>query len=219
MFTTIGVGIATIFKSTPGAGGGAFEYTAIDNSFSMEFNGTDARYIVNSTSDLELTGTDFSISLWIRSDTTTAIILDKYGPTANGWGLYLQSGTLKFITYPSPGAWTSMTTLSTNVWTHIVIVASNTGQTLKCYKDGVEVYNATYAMTVGSNNTDLYIGGESGLGFDFDGHLDELAVFRNALSEETIQAIYDATANNPGKVADLSETPEGVPTAWYRMGD
>ena len=53
----------------------------------------------------------------------------------------------------------------------------------------------------------------------FIGHIDEVAVFAGKLSEETIQAIYNTTANNPGKVADLSETPDGAPTAWYRMGD
>ena len=218
----IGVGLPIPRRSNlPGqSGGSTFEYTAIDNSYSMEFNGTDARYIVKSTSDLELVGTDFSISFWIRSDSTTAILLDKYsGGPVSGWGLYLQAGTLKLLTYPSPAAWTSMTTLSTNVWTHIVVVAENGNQKLKCYKNGLEVYNAAYAMTVGSTTTDLYIGGESTLGFDFDGHLDELAIFRSALSEGTAEAIYNATANNPGKVADLSETPEGIPTAWYRMGD
>ena len=54
----------------------------------------------------------------------------------------------------------------------------------------------------------------------FNGYIDEIA-FWNAieLSAETIKAIYDTTINNPGKVADLSETPEGEPAAWYRMGD
>ena len=51
------------------------------------------------------------------------------------------------------------------------------------------------------------------------GKIDEVALWTTVLSQETIQAIYDTTANNPGKVADLSETPEGAPTAWYRMGD
>ena len=37
MFTTIGVGIGTIFRSVKGDSGGAFEYTAIDNNFSMAF--------------------------------------------------------------------------------------------------------------------------------------------------------------------------------------
>jgi hypothetical protein len=53
----------------------------------------------------------------------------------------------------------------------------------------------------------------------WSGYIDEAATFTKALSANTIQAIYDATANNPGKVADLSETPEGAPEAWYRMGD
>jgi len=48
----------------------------------------------------------------------------------------------------------------------------------------------------------------------FIGHVDEVAVFASKLSEETIQAIYDTTANNPGKVADLSETPEGDGIEW-----
>ena len=53
----------------------------------------------------------------------------------------------------------------------------------------------------------------------WNGKIDEVAIWSTALSESTIQNIYDTTANNPGKVADLSETPEGAPTAWYRMGD
>ncbi len=51
----------------------------------------------------------------------------------------------------------------------------------------------------------------------WSGYIDEAATFTKALSANTIQAIYDTTANNPGKVADLSETPEGAPEAWYRF--
>jgi hypothetical protein len=46
-----------------------------------------------------------------------------------------------------------------------------------------------------------------------------VAIWNTALSEGTIEAIYNTTNDNPGKAADLTETPEGVPTAWYRMGD
>ncbi len=49
------------------------------------------------------------------------------------------------------------------------------------------------------------------------GNIDELAVWNTALSEQTIEGIYNTTNDNPGKVADLSETPEGTPTAWYRF--
>jgi hypothetical protein len=68
-------------------------------------------------------------------------------------------------------------------------------------------------------STSLNIGSYDGASNFFLGKADEAAIWSTVLSEETIQAIYDATANNPGKVADLSETPEGQPTAWYRMGD
>jgi hypothetical protein len=53
----------------------------------------------------------------------------------------------------------------------------------------------------------------------WNGYIDEVATFTKALSADTIQAIYDTTANNPSKVADLTETPGGALEAWYRMGD
>ena len=47
--------------------------------------------------------------------------------------------------------------------------------------------------------------------------LDEVAIWNDKLSQSTIEKIYNTTNDNPGKVADLSETPEGAPLAWYRF--
>ena len=56
-------------------------------------------------------------------------------------------------------------------------------------------------------NVGIDIGGPSSQR-PWDSRLDELAIWTTALSDETVLAIYDTTINNPGKVADLSETPE-----------
>ena len=53
----------------------------------------------------------------------------------------------------------------------------------------------------------------------FDGYLDEVAFYTQTLSAKTIEDIVEITTNQTGKVADLNDTPEGVPFAWYRMGD
>ena len=50
--------------SRPGGGGGSpFEYTAIDNNFSMEFDGTN--YI---TTGVDISGTDFTLSYWVNAN-------------------------------------------------------------------------------------------------------------------------------------------------------
>ena len=77
-----------------------------------------------------------------------------------------------------------------------------------------------FGGSIDNDPADFEIGRKGNNTNNFIGHIDEVAVWKDViLSEETIQAIYNATANNPGKVADLSQTPEGAPTAWYRMGD
>lgn len=52
-----------------------------------------------------------------------------------------------------------------------------------------------------------------------DGYIDELAIWNTALPESTFDGIFQCTVDNPGQVANLNETPEGAPLAWWRMGD
>ena len=98
-------------------------------------------------------------------------------------------------------------------------------QTIRCYKDGGNVVNVTTDFRYQQNPAGaLYIGPLEYLGnrpsySGFVGNLDEIAVWNTDISEGTIEAIYNTTNDNPGKAADLLETPEGAPVAWYRMGD
>ena len=97
MFTTIGVGIATIFKSTPGAGGGAFAYTAIDNSFSMEFDGVASTFNAGLFNDLD--NGDLSACIWINTPNTRTVIdyvFGNDGATAiSGFDINMQAPVLK----------------------------------------------------------------------------------------------------------------------------
>jgi len=224
MFTTIGVGIATIFKSTPGAGGGAFEYTAIDNSFSMEFDPSGPTYFTI-TDDVFGGMTEFTIAFWYKADSFAGdkTVLAKwtgfsdiifYHKNATGWRILMNQA--------SPAVSMQSTIIGTaGVWQHLV--CKYDGSEVKFYLNGGSTTEsqANSATTIPAF-TDMNIGvdlGGSGGGRPWDGKLDELAIWSVALSDETVQAIYDTTINNPGKVADLSETPEGAPTAWYRMAD
>lgn len=204
-------------------GGSAFEYTAIDNSFSMLFDQASNSYF-EVTNEIFGGATAFTISVWCNSisySNDRPILAKWFGESPGLFLLYHDAPNgwrVLFDTSAGQRSFQSTITGSTNVWQHLV-----------CRWDGSEIkffLNNTTTDTgsaVGGNMTNtnsLYIGADVPLASrDWHGNLDELAIWTTALSDETIQAIYDTTANNPGKVADLSETPEGVPTAWYRMGD
>jgi len=233
-----------------GGGGGAFEYTAIDNSFSMLFDqGAGTTYNAGDLIALEW-DQPFSNCAWIKvGSSTVSYISGKQDPLTNngkGWSFSTTSSSLNVpkrlkiqiartlsglvATRNSIEISTTANEVPFDTWTHVAFTydGSKNESGLKLYVNGSEITNITSnslnpPLTGAVDTTvDTGIGGLNATNTtsSFNGYIDEMA-FWNAieLSAETIQAIYDTTINNPGKVADLSETPEGEPSAWYRMGD
>lgn len=175
----------------------------------LNFDATPALITIPDSSALRFVGTDFSISFWLRPKASgNQIIMDKYGPAVAGWGVYLQSGNLRFLSY-LPSNWQTMTTVSQNVWTHILIVGDNTGQNLICYKNGTEVYNAAYALGVISNTTDLIVGTENSSGsLDYVGDLSNLVIWDSNQSSEKDNIYNSGTPAN-----SYTNTPVG----WWKL--
>ena len=223
MFIGIGNPIPEIANlpgpSRPGGGGStpAFEYTAIDNSFSMEFDGVASYYNAGTSTDLEISG-NLTLSAWVYITTGSAFqgIISKRDSGGTNYQFYTDNSAtpkLRFFDGSTPASSTG--NVSLNAWHHIAITIDSgvtNGSTF--YIDGAASGTATFTIT--SNDADLVIGIiDTGIKSSwFNGYMDEVAVWSSALSENTIQAIYDTTVNNPGKVADLSETPEGTPAAF-----
>ncbi len=219
-----GYGIAEVLTSNPASGGGAppFEYTAIANNYSMTFDGID-NYI---ETGITTTGTnDVSISCWIKTSETFAFSESRcaFGGRNNVSGSNYTLGRLgshwstpddmKVRLYNTFGT----TKLNDGNWHNIIYTYNYTTKETKAYVDGnttpeatttFPVWNSAYTIAIGNNGFGLYY---------FEGNVDECAYWNTILSEDTIEKIYNTTNNNPGKVADLSETPEGAPTAWYRF--
>ncbi len=214
-------------------GGGAFKYTAIDNNFSMLFDRSgDTRYDLGSfAQDVLANETAATISTWYKVNTSNnQVLVDFYDATPRSRfaiQVYINSGIYVYVndkSYNIPNVTTG------GNWHHVAAVFDGSGATnadrLKIYLDGSNITGGGYVGTMPTAlgafavSPTSYIGDSASFTANFDGYIDEMAVWGGiALSEETIKAIYDTTINNPGKVADLSETPEGVPAAWYRMGD
>ena len=201
-------------------GAGPFEYTPIDNNYSMEFDGVDD-YI--SVPSFTTSGDDLTISLWLKAenlgsgDPNGAFV---YGD-ANNFIYY----NLNEVIYAKVNGNTSILVANsggvpqifgTGNWHHLAITKS--GSTLTWWIDGVSYADLGTSGTGGF--TMNYIGGASGPLYPLNGNLDEIAIWDKSLSDSTIEAIYNTTNDSDtGQVADLSETSEGAPVAWYRMGD
>ena len=190
--------------------------TQVDNVYSMDFDGTNDYIEIPNNDSLDLVNTDFSISIWLNPDISHNGIVISHYYGSNGWGVYYQSGSIRF--YDAP-VWTTLTTISTGQWSHILIVGDYTGSNLLCYKNGVEVYNSSHTFSITDANINLFIASERGTGFFFDGKIDEVAIFDYALTPRQIkQDIYNGTTS--GKTADLNNNSNLTPpVAWYRMGD
>ena len=226
MFIGIGTPIPEIANlpgsSRPGGGGGsAFKYTAIDNSFSMEFDGT-AYYTAGNPVGLQMTGS-FSITGWLKcTGSTYKRVVSKDDGTNRSYYVQVQNtGEIAagVFTGGTNQANTSSVIVNDGNW-HFFALVFEQGTGTKIYVDNNSPSEDLFGGSIDNDPADFEIGRKGNNTNNFIGHIDEVAVWKDViLSEETIQAIYDTTANNPGKVADLSETPEGQPTAWYRMGD
>jgi len=226
--TGIGIGASYVFPQIPRGGDEPFEYTAIDNSFSMEFDGSSS-YI--KTDGLTVNNT-FTFSCWLNVNSFSLanqcfLSSPNYYNSAGIAGNFIirlnNNTTINFYSYDGSANVETITctvpTINTGSWHHFAL--TNDGTTAQYYWDrspitttGVntkDLDNLSAGLIIGDNITNNNNA--------FNGKIDEVSLWTAALSEETIQAIYDTTANNPGKVADLTETPEGLPSAWYRMGD
>ena len=211
----------------------------IDNNFSMEFDGTS--YIVASSNQSLGITNSISISTWVKfplnydggGNPRRGYIISEnnLGAPLMNFSLYFQgrSPSISFLFYNTDGTQNLLNVpnadLNNNQWHHIVATYDGTTNT-----NGINVYIDTVktsatALSTGmrsTSNVGTLIGAtrESNARDKVQGNLDELAVWNGSvISESTVQDIYNATANNSGKVYDLNQVTEGAPTVWYRMGD
>ena len=189
--------------------------TPIDSGQSGVFNGTSS-YI--SLSNTAFHYTTLSISAWIKVDSfsSTNQIIQNYesgGSPQNSGFLFRTTtgGKVSFVGYSSSvGIVDSTTVLSTGIWYHVAAVI--TPSSWKIYVNGDDVstnvttntiaYNSTTPCSIGRSD---YTGGSGGY---FDGQIDDLRIYNDAL-----------TATEVGYLADDDDAniPTGNLQAYYKL--
>jgi hypothetical protein len=180
----------------------------------LRFDGVDDHVRVPDHPELNVGTGSFTLDAWVRTNWkgptqgNVVVIVDKRGPA--GYSLYLYNSSQFTAGKTVPGlqvnkgssfenhAASSGPDVADGQWHHIAAVADAATKRVLIYVDGTLVYGNSSAI-LGSNldnKHDFYIGRRDpsygpGPGY-FPGDLDELELFKRALSQDEIQKIYKA---------------------------
>lgn len=168
---------------------------------SIIFNGNNQRGIGGTG----ISPSNISIEAWVyrTSSSTNQGIVRK----PNAYAISLYNDTVQI----APGNnWTFYNTSQTillNTWTHLVFTYD--GTTLKLYKNGQYVWNATLSGSLPSNNSSVYLGYDDN-GWWWGGKLDQIQIYNYARTPS--QVAYDY---NRGKPVGWWKMDEGEGTSVY----
>lgn len=165
----------------------------------LDFNGTSGLVSIADASDLDLNKA-FTLEAWVRPDTLGewSPILGKIENTGKGLSGY----SLSAKAYATPsgniadgsgevrGVYdTENGSIPTGAWSHVAVTYD--GAILRIYINGVHHDSSTPPIGVGLSNANLLIGKLQATGTYFDGKIDEVRLYSEALSEAQIQEDRD----------------------------
>jgi hypothetical protein len=183
-------------------GGVAFGSGVVGQAFVL--NGTNAYLNVPSSPSLKLTG-PFTAEAWVKylrtSGTYSSVLVVAKGVDGEGpvdWAMGVSPNRKLRPHVNVGGTWVYFdcaTTLNTNTWYHVAMVYSGTN--LSGYVNGVldgaqavsgALQASDYSLKIGAYSP---VNGYYSKGF-FPGQLDEVSLYRRALSASEIAALYNA---------------------------
>ncbi|MBR9675552.1 LamG domain-containing protein, partial [Candidatus Woesearchaeota archaeon] len=171
--------------------GATFTTNSVFGSHAGDFSlsGSDYVTLSGTTSSLNVYN-DFTFSFWVNiqgSTTRNAIYSKPY----NLWIRSQLTNTIGIESGASPWAAIEINfsdALNSNEWYHVAIT-HNTADTTKIYINGILKKEGT--LDIPSSTANLaYLGGWSGSSHNFNGYIDEFAVFNRELTEKEIQEIH-----------------------------
>ena len=194
------------------------ELELIDNNFAMEFNGTDEYVSIYNSSDMQITGA-LTISAWVKTTSSTyqSILIKGTSVSAADYYFRIQDTGLIRLRLGNVNYGIGTTSVKDGNWHHVCVVYIPS-TSITYYVDGSQDSQTTSSIPAAITNSysNIEIGGIQ----NFNGDIDEVAVWNKALELADIQTIYNATNDNPGKCANLWSGGLGTGLVyWNRMGD
>ena len=219
-----------MFLATHGVlrSGSAFTPPVFSNNYSIELDGLSDYVSVADNNNLSfgdsVTDSPFSISSWVKMDTTTNFAICSKYSTANILEYqftFVSGGRLMFRLFDNQstvriGRMTADISANVGSWTNLVATydGSSTLAGLKIYVNGTRADvtdSATGSYTSMHNTTAPFEIGKYSTSYA-DGLIDETAVFNSELSQSDVTSIYGG--GTPSSLSSYSSL-----VSWWRCGD
>ena len=177
------------------------------------FTGASTSYITTPATSLLDQGQTYTVQCWIYPTTfttSTSAVRRMYifikGVIYAGLSIH-SDGTLGWYGWPTPAGMivtSAAGTITTNVWQHVALVVNPSGNTIKLFKNGVEVGSAAYTAA-GAGNAAIQIGhGDTSQGTDgFIGYISNFKVTLSALTGGQLDYSATPTISSPAGAALL----------------
>ena len=201
--------------------------------FGKAWNGTGALWLSRADdADFDFSATeDLTASLWFKSDSASnpgavEYLLNKANATTAGYAVYANtSGQICFgidddTTWNPDIASCTTTDYYDGTWHHAAAVRNTTADETRIYIDAVSRDSDSDTTTATlANSLSLYLGDRDATdnGDEFNGDLDEVKIFRSALTADQIKLLYNQSkATVFGAVStDSSNNPSFSSTDSY----
>ena len=172
------------------------------------------------TDTLAING-DLTVSCWFKSDGDYSqyrtIIAQRNASVSTNYEIYLRTST-GVIGFYDGSVYDSSTTPTANIINHLMAVVSGTGLTI--YLNGSSIHTATISAPSSTSGEHFVIGNAYSKTEQFDGNINEVAIWDEALTATEVTALYnsgtplDATADS-GNYA----SSDGLVGYWRNDGD
>jgi hypothetical protein len=157
---------------------------------SLLFNGTDARVTVPDSASLDLTN-GMTIEAWIRPTVVSGwqTIATKETSGDITYGLFSNSDTNRpsgIVNVAGEKDTRGASQLPLNTWTHLATTYD--GSVIRVFVNGTQVSSRTVGGNMLTSTGVLRIGGNAVWGEYFNGYIDELRIYKRALSVAEVQS-------------------------------
>ena len=161
-----------------------------DSNTSVLFDGTNSHVRVPDSSSLDL-GDTFTAEAWVKRTRTGGQNYSIVSKQAGSWMVMIDDTNHVVLRQSTVGDVAESTTTIPDTSNWHFVAATKNGSSVHIYIDGVDVTGSVTNRTM-QNNTNVFEIGESSSTAWFAGYVDEVAVYRSALTASQVKAHYDA---------------------------
>ena len=190
------------------------------NNFATRFSGindggNDAVRLPHGTTFKFSNARQFSLEAWVNAigpqEAGAGIIAKGIGGGGEEFAIDIPSGTYRFFNWDASGnAVVAQSSVAPNgAWQHLVAVYDQPAGRMQLYVNGALAASVAPRATLVTSYDEVTIGARKGSAsgyndLNFNGHIDEVAIYDRALSADEIRAHFDAAFD--------STTPAGLDT-------